>query len=338
MAPSFRTLVEIVETRARASEQPIAVKLLVPGRSLEEIRYDELSAAAARAAGELADEGVRAGDRVAIVVPTSRSFIDAFFGTLWLGAVPVPIAPPASLGRRELAAWEETLATVARDADAVACLSTSALLAVLRDALAASNPRMRLLGPPSGRGRALAPVAAREEDPALLQYTSGSTSQPKGVLLSHGNLVANARAIQVALAGTPADVTVTWLPLYHDMGLIGGLLTSLHAGCPVVAMSPQSFVKDPSTWLRAMSDHRGTITVAPNFAFAYCAKNIAPEDLDGVRLDALRVIINGAEPIDLGVLERFQRAFEPFGLGRGLMRPAYGLAEGSLAVTLSAGA
>ena len=139
------------------------------------------------------------------------------------------------------------------------------------------------------------------DDTAFLQYTSGSTSDPKGVELSHGNLIANVKAIARALYRPgQQQSTVSWLPLYHDMGLIGTLFVSLAGQVPLVLIPPLSFLKDPSCWLRAISDHRATVTVAPNFAFGYCAKSIEPEDLEGVSLDSLDCILNGAEPIDMG--------------------------------------
>jgi 1-acyl-sn-glycerol-3-phosphate acyltransferase len=179
------------------------------------------------------------------------------------------------------------------------------------------------------------PTPRQPSDPALIQYTSGSTGDPKGVLLSHANLLANIRAIGQALAVRPDDVTVSWLPLYHDMGLIGKWLGSLYHGVPLVLMSPLAFLSRPSRWLAAIHAHSGTVSAAPNFAFDLCVHKIPDEDIRGLDLRSWRLAMNGSEAVSPDTMDRFIRRFTPFGFKASAMCPVYGLAEASVALTMS---
>ena len=176
------------------------------------------------------------------------------------------------------------------------------------------------------------PVSPSPDDLALLQYTSGSTSHPRGVELTHAAVIANTRAIADAITHD-RSAGVCWLPLHHDMGLIGGALTALYCRRPQVLMPPTSFAKNPARWLQYLSDVQATIAVAPNFAYEYCTRSVADEDLAGVDLSGLEVALNGAEPIDAATVEAFEKRFAAWGLRPGTVRPVYGLAESSLAVT-----
>src|SRR5205085_995192 len=168
----------------------------------------------------------------------------------------------------------------------------------------------------------------------MLQYTSGSTGDPKGVMLTHANMLANIRAVGQAAQLGPGDVVVTWLPLYHDMGLIGAWLTPLHFALPVVVMSPLAFLTRPEKWLEAFHKHRGTIAAAPNFAYELCVRKIADADIDGVDLSSWRAALNGAEPVNPETLDRFAERFASHGFRRTAQLPVYGLAEAALAVTV----
>jgi 1-acyl-sn-glycerol-3-phosphate acyltransferase len=179
------------------------------------------------------------------------------------------------------------------------------------------------------------PLRRESGDPALIQYTSGSTGDPKGVLLSHANLLANIRAIGQALAVRPDDLTVSWLPLYHDMGLIGKWLGSLYHGVPLVLMSPLAFLSRPSRWLAAIHAHAGTLSAAPNFAYDLCVHKIPDEDLRGLDLRSWRLAMNGSEAVSPDTIDRFIRRFTPFGFKASAMCPVYGLAEASVALTMS---
>jgi len=176
--------------------------------------------------------------------------------------------------------------------------------------------------------------ARQGSDIALLQYTSGSTGDPKGVMLTHANLLANMRAIGEAVQLWPDDVGISWLPLYHDMGLIGAWLTLLHFGTPLAVMSPLAFLTRPERWLQAFHKHRGTIAAAPNFAYELCVRKIADKDIQGVDLSSWRAALNGAEPVNPETLERFAERFASYGFRREAQLPVYGLAEAALAVTV----
>ena len=181
----------------------------------------------------------------------------------------------------------------------------------------------------------LTPPRLRGEDAALIQYTSGSTGEPKGVLLSHANVLANIRAIGQAIAIRPDDVAVSWLPLYHDMGLIGSWLGALYFGIPIAMLSPLAFLSRPARWLRAIQAHGGTISAAPNFAFDLCVRKIGDDELQGLDLGTWRLAMNGSESVSADTIERFTGRFSAYGFRPEAMCPVYGLAEASVALTMS---
>ena len=278
-----------------------------------------------------------AATRVALMLPTSRDFFLAFAGTLLAGATPVPIYPPFRADR---------IAEYAQRQSAILANAGARLLVTFREAASVA----KLLKPlvPSLEGVATAEALAqsrvaaplgpqlhpRGDDLALLQYTSGSTGNPKGVMLTHANLLANVRAIGEALGLRSDDVGVSWLPLYHDMGLIGAWLMPLYFGLPVVVLSPLAFLSRPSRWLRAFHRYRGTIGAAPNFAYELAAAKISDDEIQGLDLSAWRAALNGAEPVLPATLDRFASRFAPCGFRRETLLPVYGLAEASLAVTI----
>lgn len=275
--------------------------------------------------------GVAPGDAVLLALPTSFELVTAFFAIQMAGAVPVPAYPPAVLERAEQAL--ERLGFIARRSGAKRCVTNRALQVLLGglqlgavhelvtvEALAerapGKRPRPRLAG----------------SQPAFIQYTSGSTGAPKGVLLSHANVVANIHAIGQAIRLARRDVVLSWLPLYHDMGLIGGLLTPIYWRLPLVLMSPLAFLDRPTRWLEAITRYRATLSPAPNFAYALAARRVTDEERGRLDLSAWRVALNGAEPVNAQTLRDFERAFGPCGFRREAMLPVYGLAEASLAV------
>ena len=271
------------------------------------------------------------------MLPTSRDFFLAFAGTLLAGATPVPIYPPFRADR---------IAEYAERQSAILANAGARLLVTFREAASVA----KLLKPlvPSleavvtaealAQSRAPAPLGpqlhSRAEDLALLQYTSGSTGNPKGVMLTHANLLANVRAIGEALGLRNDDVGVSWLPLYHDMGLIGAWLMPLYFGLTVVVLSPLAFLSRPARWVRAFHRYRGTISAAPNFAYELAAAKVSDEEIQGLDLSAWRAALNGAEPVLPATLDRFAARFASCGFRRETLLPVYGLAEASLAVTI----
>jgi len=311
------------------------------------LTFGELYAAAQRCAAELARRGVTAGGRVSLMLPTSRAFFISYAGILLAGAIPVPIYPPFRADRIEEYAARQ--AAILNNAEVYLLLTFRRAEAVAR----LLEPRVRSLhgvvdaeklldaadkAPPPAPGALPAHIsgsrARRSSDIALLQYTSGSTGDPKGVVLTHANLLANMRAIGNAVEMGPRDVGVSWLPLYHDMGLNGAWLTLLHFGVPLAVMSPLSFLTRPERWLWAFHKHRGTITAAPNFAYELCVRKIADKDIEGLDLSSWRVAMNGAEPVNPETMQRFTERFSRYGFRNESHLPVYGLAESSLAVTV----
>jgi 1-acyl-sn-glycerol-3-phosphate acyltransferase len=301
------------------------------------LTFGELLAGAERVAAEMTHRGIGRGDRVAIMLPTSRDFFFTFAGTLLAGATPVPIYPPfradriADYAKRQsaiLANAGARLLVTFREGASVAKLLKPLVPSLEGVADAAALAESRVAAPLGRR------VNARCEDLALLQYTSGSTGNPKGVMLTHANLLANVRAIGEAIELRNDDVGVSWLPLYHDMGLIGAWLMPLYFGLPVVVLSPLAFLSRPVRWLRAIDRYRGTVGAAPNFAYELAAAKISDEDLQDLDVSSWRAALNGAEPVLPATLDRFSSRFARYGFRREAILPVYGLAEASLAVTI----
>jgi fatty-acyl-CoA synthase len=329
-----RTLHESLFRHARADPERAHVFLHEDEGTERPLSYGRLWREAALVAGGLRERGVGPGDTVSLMLPTGADFLRSFLGILLARAVAVPIYPPLRLDRLpEYAARQagiladagaRFLVTFPRARPVVGLLRPGVPMldaVVTADELAASGAAWPQ---PEGAG----------SDPALIQYTSGSTGHPKGVLLTHENLLANIRAIAQGIEARPTDVGVSWLPLYHDMGLIGTWLFCLHHGLPLTLMAPTSFLARPERWLWAIHRRRATLSAAPNFAFELCARRIPEGALAGLDLSSWRAALNGAEPVSAGTLERFTRRFAPHGFRREAMVPAYGLAESSVALAL----
>jgi 1-acyl-sn-glycerol-3-phosphate acyltransferase len=347
---SAETLIDVL--RHRAVHDAERAHLLISEDTDGEERsatltFGELYAAGQRCAAELGRRGVPAGGRVALMLPTSRAFFVSYAGILLAGAIPVPIYPPFRADRiEEYAARQSAILNNAevcllmtfRRAEAVAKLLRPRVpsLTEVADAEKLIEAADKAPAPsPGALPLHLTGSRAREgSDIALLQYTSGSTGDPKGVVLTHANLLANMRAVGEAVQLGPGDVGVSWLPLYHDMGLIGAWLTLLHFGIPLAVMSPLAFLTRPERWLQAFHKHRGTISAAPNFAYELCVRKIADKDIQGVDLSSWRAALNGAEPVNPETLERFANRFRSYGFRREAQLPVYGLAEATLAVTV----
>ncbi len=300
--------------------------------------WDAIRTRASLVAGALAALGVRPGERVAMVLPTGPEFMDAFFGTLLAGAVPVPLYPPVRLGR--LPEYHASTARMLQLSGAVALLSDGRVGRLLGEAVRRGAPRLGLRNVTALRESGAPPVT-RSADPgtlALVQFSSGSTVDPKPVGLSHRAVLAQTDALRALMPDdTPEDpqLGVSWLPLYHDMGLIGCLLSAMTYPGPLVLLGPEVFLGRPALWLRALSRHRGTISVAPSFAYAVCARRVKDEEMEGMDLSRWRLALNGAEQVSVDAARRFSERFARWGFRPAALMPVYGLAEAALAVTFS---
>jgi 1-acyl-sn-glycerol-3-phosphate acyltransferase len=331
---SAATLVDVLHWHAERTPDRIHIHLRADDTETP-VRYGDLLSASQRIGAGLRERGVRKGDTVALMLRTEVAFFQAFLGALVAGAVPVPIYPPFRPDQIEEYAHRQRV--ILRNAGARVLVTFAEALRVarlLRGAVPSLEHIVTIEDLSEGATTTL-PTQRRPDDPALIQYTSGSTGDPKGVLLSHANILANIRAIGQAVAVRPDDVTVSWLPLYHDMGLIGAWLGSLYHGVPLVLMSPLAFLSRPSRWLAAVYAHRGTVSAAPNFAFDLCVHKIPDDEIQGLDLRSWRLAMNGSEAVSADTIERFVRRFAPCGFSANAMCPVYGLAESSVALTMS---
>ncbi len=335
----------IGEALVAAAETHFGLRFIEHDATNTVTSYRELLADALTIGGALRAHGYAQGDRVALVIPDVSGFVHAFFGIVAAGLVPVPLCPPAQAG--DVATFAKQSLHIIRASRAVAVLTTDDVAPLLHasaghpdagGALSQSFHTLDILR--SGAVSPLThPVALTLDDAALLQFTSGSTALPKGVVLSHGNIAANVEAIlgPSGLDARPGDVAVSWLPLYHDMGLIGMLLSSLYAPADAVLMSQVLFLKRPSAWLDAISTYGGTVSYAPNFAYELCRRRVKSSQLAALDLSRWRVAGCGAEPIRPDTLMQFADYFAPAGFGPTSFLPSYGLAEHSLAVSFARG-
>jgi len=327
-----RTLPEVLAFHAARHPGRIHCHLLDISGLARPITYTRLERESARIAAGLARHGVEPGDRVVVMMPTSLAFLASFFAVLRLGAVVAPVYPPAR--PRQLEEHLRRLQRILENAEPKALLVTPEFAQAGRLA-GLPVPGMRVLVVDEAFGADLPePPVHRGAggELALLQYTSGSTGDPKGVMLTHANLLANIRAIGRALDGSPADVCVSWLPLYHDMGLIGAWLGSLWHAATLVLMPPQRFLARPAEWILAMSRARATISVAPNFAWELAIERVPERVLADVNLSSLRALANGAEPVRPETLSRFIAKYARYGLRPEAVMPVYGLAENAVAL------
>ncbi|MFI6921152.1 amino acid adenylation domain-containing protein [Nonomuraea spiralis] len=273
----------------------------------------------------------RRGDRALLLLPPGPDYVTAFFGCLYAGVIAVPTYPP--LDERQL----PRLVSVMADAEPSVVITQAGLIDLGRDGLARHGLTTSAywLATDEGTGEppTSTPPAGRADDVAFLQYTSGSTSTPKGTIVTHSNLLDNSAAIRTLFGHTRDSVGVIWLPPYHDMGLIGGILQPVYAGFPVVLMSPLDFLADPRAWLAAITEHRATTSGGPNFAFDLCVRKIPPERREGLDLSSWSVAFCGAEPVRRDTMDRFAAAFGPYGFARETVYPCYGLAESTLIAT-----
>ncbi|HUH04163.1 MAG TPA: fatty acyl-AMP ligase, partial [Kofleriaceae bacterium] len=337
LRPVYTTMLHAFAFAAKQDKR-IGIKLLPDDpRGVDDHQsYRRLYHRACAMAVGLRERGVGDGQPVLLVLPTSLEFVAGLFAIQLAGGVPVPAYPPAMLSRAAQAI--ERLRQIAESSGATICVTDRRLKPLLGEVAATGRLRQVVTTEVLERAdRKLLPdVRVRPEDPALIQYTSGSTDRPKGVLLSHRNLVSNIHAIGQAARINRNDSVVIWLPLYHDMGLIGGLMFSIYWQLPLALMSPLQFLADPLRWLRTISRERATLSPAPNFAYGLCVKRAESESTDELDLSSWRLALNGAEPVNPATVEAFHGRFARHGFEQGSMLPVYGLAECSLAVAFPA--
>ncbi|MCC6848187.1 MAG: AMP-binding protein [Deltaproteobacteria bacterium] len=331
--PRDATLVDVLCRRAADEADRPAYTFLRDGEIEEEtITYGGLDARARRVAAALMRDDA-APRRALLVFEPGLDFVAAFFGCLYAGVVAVPVYPPEG---RDPAGGAARIARIAADAGAWRVLTTGVLVRALapamRPALGEEGSRILVDELPVGTEAAWRPPAVGGADIAFLQYTSGSTATPRGVMVTHANLMAHGARVAVVLGLDPDAVAVSWLPVCHDMGLVGTLLIPLQIGFRSVQMAPLAFLERPGRWLRAITRYRGTLSPAPNFAYDLAARKVTPEERRGLDLGAWRAAMNGAEPIRVGTVERFVAAFAPCGFRHEAFVPCYGLAEATLMV------
>ena len=323
------TLVEVLDWHCR--EHPDHVQHVVLQDDGEQpVTYRQLADGAARVAAGLQRRGLAPRQCIAIMLPTSVDYFRVYLGILLAGGIPVPIYPPARASQLEDHVLRH--AAILRNAGTVGMVTVDEARGVARLLRAQVSGLRWIATPPqlAEGGGTPAPVALRADDIAFIQYTSGSTGQPKGVALTHSNLLANIRAMAVAVRATPRDVFVSWLPLYHDMGLIGAWLGSLYVGYRLVVMSPLAFLSRPLRWLQAIHRWRGTLSAGPNFAYELCLRRLEDADLAGLDLSCWRLAFNGAEAVSPDTVQRFSARLAACGLRPEAVAPVYGLAEASV--------
>jgi|HubBroStandDraft_4_1064222.scaffolds.fasta_scaffold07785_3 fatty-acyl-CoA synthase len=343
------SLTEILIARGRAEPQAAHIHIYEQDDRLRTITAGELLERAAAVGAGLKRRGLAPGQTVALMLPTSPDFFFCFAGIWMAGGIPVPMYPPFRADRiEEYAARQEGILRNAEAKFLITFRQVESLARILGPRVPSLIDILDAAGLAGSHESAAPPKSenrptdghlrgkSRGEEIAFLQYTSGSTGDPKGVVLTHANLLANIRAIGESVNLLPTDVAVSWLPLYHDMGLIGAWFVPLCYGVPVYVMSPLAFLTRPERWLRAIHTHRGTISPAPNFAYELCTRKITDADIEGLDLSCWRGALNGAEPVRAETMERFAARFAPAGFRREALMPVYGLAEASLCVSAPA--
>lgn len=332
MAEHFETLVDVLERRAQDTPDALAYGF-IKGSEIQRITYRELDLMAKRVAVLLGSK-VKAGESALICHHPGLEYVASFFGCLYAGVTAIPIYPPRFNQKLE------RLTSIAETIDVRVALTSRSVLDSIAPLLADSPNLSHISWMNTDFDVLDAGSASQWQRPklsgdglAFLQFTSGSTSQPKGVMLSHYNLLSNLEAIHRKFESNKDSIGVIWLPPYHDMGLIGGILQPIYIGFPIYLMSPFSFLQRPMRWLQAISDLKATISGGPNFAYDLCAKRITPEQLATLDLSRWQTAFCGAETIHAEVFDRFADKFAPAGFKANAFYPCYGLAEASLIVS-----
>ena len=328
---SARSMVEVLRRHTELDPDRVHVHLL-EDHGGQDISYGQLLETASRVAAGLAAAGLKRNETVAIMLPTCSDFFYAFFGVMLAGGIPVPIYPPARPDKIEEYVTRQV--GILRNAEVRFLISFAQADAVSKIMRLGISPLVDVTTVDAlcRAGRGLPAPAVPVSETAFIQYTSGSTGDPKGVVLTHSNILANVRGIGWSVKVRPTDIVVTWLPLYHDMGLIGSWLFSVYYALPITVLSPLAFLSRPERWLRALTDSKGTLCPAPNFSYELCARKIPDSALEGLDLSPWRIAINAGEAVLPDTLARFERRFRSCGFRAESYVPCYGLAESSVAL------
>jgi acyl-CoA synthetase (AMP-forming)/AMP-acid ligase II len=323
------TITEALRGHARAMPDRPAFRFLPAASAGIELTFAQLDSAATKVAGLLRSR-VRAGDRILMFYPPGLDFVVAFVGVLYAGAIAVPLVPPRRRGASQV------IKSLIENAEPAAVLTSSHLESRIRHILTDLNcPLAAIATDTAAADESTGDDAATPPPDAacVLQYTSGSTGTPRGVIVTHGNAARNARLLASQCDLDCQSVWVSWVPHFHDLGLFGGICTPLYSGITSVLMPPAAFVTRPVRWLEAIAQHGGTTSIAPNFAYDLCVHDIEDEDCIGLDLSRWTVAGCGAEPIRMETLNGFAERFSRYGLKRGSVCPFYGLAEATLLVS-----
>jgi len=327
-----RTVVELLRFRSSTQPNRDAFTFLLDGETEQaRLTYQELDRFARRIAAQLQILGLT-GERALLLYPAGLDFLIAFFGCLYAGVVAVTAYPPKNQRNTP------RIKAISHDARAAIALTTTEILSTVQSLMTektdlGSLQWMTTDNLTEGLENSWQKLDIHQDTLAFLQYTSGSTGTPKGVMISHGNLLHNAQTTYQFMEHSAESKFVTWLPMYHDMGLIGGILQPLYGGFPCIVMPPASFLQRPYRWLQAISQYQGTTSGGPNFAYDLCVQKITPEQKATLDLSSWSVAFNGAEPIRHDTLERFAEAFAECGFRREAFYPCYGMAETTLMVS-----
>jgi acyl-CoA synthetase (AMP-forming)/AMP-acid ligase II len=328
---SMDTMVSLLRGHADRHPDRLAYVFLGDGEvETARLTFAELDYFARALAVQFADR-TAVGDRALLLYPPGLEFVKALFGCHYAGVVPVPVHPPS---RHHV----DRLRSIVEDADSKLVLSPEVLKSELnsdsiKSWLSAGSTWCTTDAWTTEPAATWSPPNINSGSLALLQYTSGSTGRPKGVIVSHGNLLANEEAMRMAFGHDETSTVVGWLPLYHDMGLIGNLLQPLYVGATAILMPPMTFLERPARWLRAISKYHARTSGGPNFAYELCLRKISATDRKGLDLSSWSLAFNGSEPIRASTLERFSAAFAEYGFRRSAFQPCYGLAEATLLVS-----
>jgi fatty-acyl-CoA synthase len=328
--PKHATLVEMLDA---AAQSDLGLVFVNRKEQDHDVPFGRVRERALSVAADLVRRGVCKGDRVALVLPTCPEFVECFFGILCAGAIPVPLYPPLRLGK--LDEFHRRTTAMLKVVNAAMVVTDERIRRFVGVAVATSAPPLGCVTASSLGAPISGAVEVAADDIAVIQFSSGTTNDPKPVALTHANLLSNLATLEryIAADGARPVVGVTWLPLYHDMGLIGNLLSAFYVPGKLVLLPPELFVAVPGAWLRAVSRHRGTITAAPSFAFGLCLKRIRDDELEGVDLSSWSICLNGAEAVSAETQRRFSERFGRWGFRASAFTPCYGMAEASLAVT-----